>query len=159
MFPSSMARASLGALVSVMWLAGTTPAAPYRDCVTDDATGWWFTTCNGTTLTITEGTATQCVQIVDDGGGGTHFYLTVVFHAKGQDDAGNSYVANVTEHQSIEGATASALREETLSSNLEFIGQGKAPNFRCKMLDHITLSADGIVATWFEKDSEGCECQ
>ena len=160
MSPRKLATlASIAALALALSLAGMKPALATIVCDSADLTGEVFPNpCpNGTDVTITKGTAKACLHEIEDGNGGQHGHIAVEIHAQGQGSDGNRYVIHENVDETVNLNSGGALNH-TLTVQLNVIGQGKAPNFRCKVTAHITQNANGTITVNFEKFTEDCEC-
>jgi hypothetical protein len=140
-------------------LAGTKPAlAQAPQCERSDLTGIHLTnSCTGCKVTITSGKDMLCAQTFTDINGGLHMEIQYQAQGVGVDCNGNKYLVTSNLHLTVYVPSGGSVNF-TLPLTVNAIGQGNAPDFRCKLLLHATVDANGNGRVEVDKASSDCEC-
>ena len=115
-----------------------------------------FSPCNGEAIEAT-GSIITTVRRTVDANGITHEATTVQAKFDGVGESGAKYNIRFPEHQAetyVAGEDFPHHRNYTLA--IQFVGQGKAPNFISRFTMHFNILADGTAKLDFEHVAERC---
>lgn len=88
-----------------------------------------------------------------NGSGGFHMKFHDKIHVTATGDFGNSYEGNEEDLDQLNGRVG---MEQTVSTTFSEISKGSAPNFEQHFLLHITVNANGTVASSIDTFTSSC---
>ena len=110
--------------------------------------------CTGELVTFTKGSLHVVNHVTEDANGGFHVIAVFNGTAQGVSEIGTRYVGSGVNREAFNSGPGRS-QTFTFSGHFHLLSRGSADNSTFKALFHITINANGEVATEFERLSEG----